>query len=175
MDRTTSLIRQELREVRPDRILVLSRSNHLVEDLTQACRRNGIPVANPAQLIRAYTDTHSNTAYADYLEYRDHNRTLAGLAAFQLASVSLRSGEAPEHVYGMAVSGNYFDLLGVGAARGRAITREDDRTGAPGVVVLGDGFWRRRLGADRRLAPWRVVDVERALDVARDRGQALGV
>jgi predicted permease len=110
-----------------------------------------LPVTNPDQLIRAYTDTHSNTAYADYLEYRDHNRTLAGLAAFQLASVSLRSGGAPEHVYGMAVSGNYFDLLGVGAARGRAITREDDRTGAPGVVVLSDGFWRRRFGGDAAL------------------------
>jgi DNA helicase-4 len=47
VDRTTALIRQELREVPPDRILVLSRTNHLVEDVTQACRRNGIPVANP--------------------------------------------------------------------------------------------------------------------------------
>ncbi len=47
VDRTVSLIRQELRLTSPDRILVLSRTNHLLEDITEVCRRNGVPVANP--------------------------------------------------------------------------------------------------------------------------------
>src|SRR3989442_241840 len=47
VDRTASLVRQELRRVPADRILVLSRTNHLVEDVIEACRRNGVPVGNP--------------------------------------------------------------------------------------------------------------------------------
>jgi DNA helicase-4 len=47
VDRTTSLIQKELRDRRPDRILVLSRTNHLLAELIEACRRGGIPVANP--------------------------------------------------------------------------------------------------------------------------------
>src|SRR5207249_5139206 len=47
VDRTASLVRQELRQVPADRILVLSRTNHLLEDVIQACRRSGVPVGNP--------------------------------------------------------------------------------------------------------------------------------
>src|SRR3989449_2038828 len=47
VNRTASLVRQELRQVPADRILVLSRTNHLLEDVIQACLRNGVPVGNP--------------------------------------------------------------------------------------------------------------------------------
>jgi len=47
VDRTASLVRQELRQVPAARILVLSRTNHLLEDVIEACRRNGVPVGNP--------------------------------------------------------------------------------------------------------------------------------
>ncbi len=47
VDRTASLVRQELRQVPADRILVLSRTNHLLEDVIEACRRNGVPLGNP--------------------------------------------------------------------------------------------------------------------------------
>src|SRR6266566_3484778 len=47
VNRTASLVRQELRQVPADRILVLSRTNHLLEDVIEACRRNGVPVGNP--------------------------------------------------------------------------------------------------------------------------------
>src|SRR5437879_11259064 len=47
VDRTASLVRQELRQVPADRILVLSRTNHLLEDVIEACRRNGVPAGSP--------------------------------------------------------------------------------------------------------------------------------
>jgi len=43
------------------------------------------------------------------------------------------------------VSGNYFATLGVEAALGRLLTQADDAAGAPPVVVVSDGFWRKRL------------------------------
>jgi predicted permease len=107
-----------------------------------------LAVSDPPRVIRAYTNASSNTSYADYLEYRDRNLTLSALAAFQLASVSLRTDGSPDHFFGMVVSGNYFEALGVHAAPGRAIAEADDRAGAPGVAMLSDGFWRSRFRGD---------------------------
>jgi macrolide transport system ATP-binding/permease protein len=47
---------------------------------------------------------------------------------------------------GEYVSGGYFRGLGTAPAAGRLIVGDDDRTGAPPVVVLGFGFARRRFG-----------------------------
>jgi len=44
---TVRLIQEELQRSKPDEILVLSRTNHLLEDVAEACRGSGVPVANP--------------------------------------------------------------------------------------------------------------------------------
>ncbi len=46
------------------------------------------------------------------------------------------------------VSGDYFRALGVGAALGRVLIPADERPGAPAVVVLTNGYWKRQFGAD---------------------------
>lgn len=47
VDRTTRLVQEELKRCKPNEILVLSRTNHLLEDVVEVCRRRGIPVDNP--------------------------------------------------------------------------------------------------------------------------------
>ncbi len=133
-------------------------ANLVIFSLANTLLFRPLAVPDPHRVIRAYTNTRSNTSYADYTEYRDRNHTLAALAAFQLASVSLRADGSPEHVFGMVASGNYFDALGVHPSLGRAIADADDRAGAPGVAMLSDGFWRRRFDRAGRLGtvecPW---------------------
>lgn len=107
-----------------------------------------LPIAEPDRVIRAYSGTESNTNYAHYQEYRDRNSTLSELAAFQGVSVSLRAEGPPQQLMGQSVTGNYFTALGVAAQLGRVIESNDDQPGAPGVVVLGHGFWRRHFGGD---------------------------
>jgi putative ABC transport system permease protein len=41
-----------------------------------------------------------------------------------------------------------FDALGVAPARGRGFTAEESTEGGPRVVVISDGLWKRRFGAD---------------------------
>src|SRR4030095_11089352 len=62
--------------------------------------------------------------------------------------MSLRSEGAPEQIFGLAVSGNYFNALGVPAAMGRPILPADDRAHRTGVVVISDRFWRLRWAAN---------------------------
>ena len=48
----------------------------------------------------------------------------------------------------MAVSANFFAVLGADAALGRTFLPEEERKGRAGVLVLSEGFWRRRFAAD---------------------------
>src|SRR5262245_29291206 len=118
--------------------------NTIIFGLANALFLRPAPVSDPDRVLRAYSNRHSNTDYSIYQQYRDRTRTLSGLALFQGASASLRADRAPEHVFAMVVTGNYFEVLGVRAALGRVIADGDDR-GAAGVVVLSDRTWRTRF------------------------------
>ena len=64
------------------------------------------------------------------------------------ASIWNRAGEG-QVVHGQLVSGNFFSVLGVNAARGRTLAKEDDEAGNPRpVLVLSHSFWQLRLGGD---------------------------
>jgi macrolide transport system ATP-binding/permease protein len=127
---------------------------------------------DPSRVVQI---THSNRetafSYADYIWYRDHNRTFSGLAAmthdvFSLSGVSTAETDsggfldavglplprvlpgASEPVTATVVSGNYFQVLGVGAVAGRTFLPEDDSIAAEPVVVVSYNFWKRRFAGD---------------------------
>ena len=57
------------------------------------------------------------------------------------------NGEA-EALEGVRVSWNYFQMMGARPALGRDFTPDDDRPDHWRVVLLSDGLWRRRFGAN---------------------------
>ncbi|HEX6737791.1 MAG TPA: ABC transporter permease, partial [Vicinamibacteria bacterium] len=112
-----------------------------------------LPVARPAEIAAVYTsdfsgERYGNSSYPDYLFLRDRVDAFSGLAAYGLQPLSLAVGSAPEMVVGETVSGSYFEVLGVGVARGRALRPDDDAPGAAPVVVLGHALWQGRFGGD---------------------------
>ena len=55
----------------------------------------------------------------------------------------------PEALMTQLVSGEWFQVLGIGAALGRPLGPEDNRSlGGHPVAVVSDGFWTRRFGRD---------------------------
>jgi predicted permease len=63
-----------------------------------------------------------------------------------LYQVNVVSGGRAELSSAHAVSDNYFDVLGVGPARGRALGAADSAADAPAAAVISDRMWRRRFG-----------------------------
>ena len=108
-----------------------------------------LPVGDPGSVVRVYSNRYSNTRYRSYLEFRDRNSTLEGLAAFQMQSFGLRVDTDVEHTFGTIASGEYFPLLRIAPALGRLLEPADDRAGAPPAVVLSHGFWTRRFAGAR--------------------------
>jgi predicted permease len=54
-------------------------------------------------------------------------------------------GDTPNDLWGQLVSGNYFGMLGIKAAAGRLLSRDDDRTDAAPAVVISHGYWQRQF------------------------------
>ena len=95
------------------------------------------------------TGRQLRVSYPDYQYLRDHDRAFSGLFGSSVVTASLGRGRSARQVSGELVTGNYFQVLGVRAERGRTLLPSDEI--APGrhpVVVLGDGLWRREFAAD---------------------------
>jgi predicted permease len=74
---------------------------------------------------------------------------LSDLFAFApLRELTAKLGDQAEIIDGQAVSGDYYAGLRLHPTLGRAITAEDDRAGAPPVVVLNHQFWQERFAAN---------------------------
>lgn len=111
------------------------------------------PVAHPERLVELYVGDarhpYHTGAYQDFLIFRDQPEIFSGLAAYNVEQFKLGGAEDVEQVWGEVVSGNYFELLGVNALKGRTFLPEEDQTpGTHPVAVISHGLWQRRFGAD---------------------------
>ena len=85
---------------------------------------------------------------ANFLRWRERTTTFSQMAAIADTTATLTGAGEPEELPGQAVNANLFPMLGVKAALGRTFLEEEDRPGRGQAVLLGDGLWRRRFGAD---------------------------
>jgi predicted permease len=132
-------------------------ANTAIFSLVNTVLLRPLPIAQPGQVVTLNFGVPGRgvfplIGYPEYTDYRDRNQALAGLAAMGMAPVGLSNNGINERILGLHVTGNYFSLLGVGAALGRVITPEDDRTpGAHPVVMLSYRCWQQRFGADPQI------------------------
>jgi predicted permease len=87
-------------------------------------------------------------SYPDYVDYKEQTQTFEGMAAITGTSeFSLTGSGEPELIKGEYVTENYFDVLEVGALKGRTFVKEEGQTPAP-VVVLSEHLWRTHFDSD---------------------------
>lgn len=110
-------------------------------------------VEAPDRLVAIYTSDYSSGLYGtsswpDFHDYRERAASFSEMAAFTgfTAEMNFSAGGEPERLDVALASGNYFDVLGVQAALGRALLPSADTADA--VVVLSHAAWRQRFGAD---------------------------
>jgi putative ABC transport system permease protein len=110
----------------------------------------GVPRAGEIVTLRRLQKNNPDYAfgYPDYRDYRDQNRSFAGLAGRCRTRLTLNHG-ATELIVGELVTGNYFSVLGVNPELGRVILPADVATdGESAVAVLGHALWERAFGSD---------------------------
>jgi predicted permease len=100
-------------------------------------------------------------SYPNYIDERDRNHSFEDLAAFAPELVAVGTGANPTPTWGYAVTGNYFDALGIQPHLGRMLHPSDEQgpNSAP-YIVLTYAFWQSHFQADRDVVG-RVVQVNK--------------
>jgi predicted permease len=127
---------------------------------------NPVPGATHAeQLVDAETVMPSGefhtSSYPDYKDYRDQNHVFSGLIGFEFigANLSIRDDAPSERVWGLIVTENYFDVLGVRPAIGRTFHAEPKQAlNSDPYIVLSQSLWAQQFGSDPNIVG-RVVHV----------------
>jgi len=109
-----------------------------------------VPQAQSLYGIERGSDKAVNQSYPDYLDLRDRNRSFDDLAAYNVTSVGLDTGNHPSGAWIFEVTGNYFDALGVQPYLGRFFHGADEHgpNSAP-YIVLTYAFWHSHFQDDR--------------------------
>jgi len=128
-------------------------ANSTIFSVVNATLMRSLPVSHPESLVYVFNGNPGSVfSYPDYAEVRDQNHVFDGLIGFGGITVSLNSNDQTDLVNGAIVTGNYFQVLGVLAQKGRVIAQEDDKTpGAHPVAVISHGLWQRRFGGDQNI------------------------
>ena len=132
-------------------------ANTAIFSLTDQVLLRPLPVRDPGSLVlldgpgafQGRTMNAMTFSYPMYKDFRDRNDVFTGvLARFPLSMTIVWRG-ASERASGELVSGNYFEVLGIGPALGRVFNAADDQMpGAHPIAILSYGYWQRRFGGE---------------------------
>ncbi len=106
---------------------------------------NGYHLADGERAIRM-------ASVPEFHDWRERSRTISPMVGVDANGLTLSGDGEAERIIGELVSRGYFEMLDGEAVLGRTFTAEEAETpdGYP-LMVVSDGLWRRRFGADPAL------------------------
>jgi len=113
-----------------------------------------LPYPNPGELATVWTQyqnggqTRVPGSGPEWVELRQRSHLLQDVAATWVSSGALTGTSEPEQIRIAFVTSNFLSLLGVPPQLGRAFVPGEQGTGAARAIVLSEGLWRRRFGAN---------------------------
>ncbi|HEX2271886.1 MAG TPA: ABC transporter permease, partial [Pyrinomonadaceae bacterium] len=152
-------------------------ANTAIFTLVNAVLLKSLPVSNPEELVLFTDVTGEGTSmqdtpptrkwdrfsWASYKYLREHNDSFQDITAIRSGTsrLSVRQTDSQANAAarssGHLVSGNYFSLLGVRAARGRVLTPDDDKPNAEPVAVISHRYWENQLSSDASVVGKRFI------------------
>jgi predicted permease len=150
-------IRMLLRTPGPTAIAVLTLALGIgattgIFSLVDAVLIRPLPYPQPGQLVRVFTvlptQPHFPVAVADFYDFRERASVFSSSALYAERDLDLTLSDRPEHLSGMAVTHEYFRVLGYHPMLGRDFEEKEEYKNNNHVVILSDRFWRTHFQAD---------------------------
>ncbi len=110
-----------------------------------------LPFQHPDQILMLRTrwkELTSSFSVGNWADVQRQQRSFRYFVPAHGESFNLAGSDTPENVDGARVGADFFAMLGVQPALGRSFLPEEDAPGRGDAVILSDGLWRRRFGAD---------------------------
>ena len=130
-------------------------ANTAIFSVVNAVLLRALPFPEPDRLVMVWEDAsfagfpRNTPAPANYADWKAQNQVFEEMAAFDERSFNLTGDGEPEKIEAYGVTANFFPMLGIKPALGRAILPEEDKPGANKVVMLNYSLWQQRYGGER--------------------------
>ena len=122
-------------------------ANSAIFSVVNAVLLRPLPYDDPSRLI----SFRSNQSAPDLADVESQTKTFSSLGGMVMQPLAYTAGSEPVQLQIGQVTGGFFETLGVKPERGRFITNEDDRNGAPFVVVLSHNLWVKQFNSDEQI------------------------
>jgi putative ABC transport system permease protein len=114
-----------------------------------------LPFADPDRLVQLYekiaSGGYGSVSVPNFRDWSEENTGFEQLAAYHNRSHNFQAAGAPERIEVVEATPSLFSLLAVPPLLGRAFNPSSDEPGRAKVAVVGEEFWRTRLGGDPAL------------------------
>src|SRR5262249_18925773 len=133
-------------------------ANSAIFGLVDALRLRPLPVRHPEELALVqikdrnwgsghFQGTHSDLTNPLWVEIKAHQEPFSSIGAWSDFLVNTAPTGMAKYARGVAVSGGFFDVIGVPPMLGRGIQPTDDKVGCGSTAaVVSDDYWQRELG-----------------------------
>src|SRR5438309_5650094 len=106
--------------------------------------------AKPHEMVQLFSQDKKNPkvfrgfSYPTYLDIREQNTVFSDAMSFNLALIGVGQKGDTRRAFAAIVSSNYFSVLGVPLARGRAFLPEEETPGRnTSVAIVSYSYWRK--------------------------------
>jgi len=100
----------------------------------------------------AHGQRRGGVSFPDFLDWREHAKSFRAMGAYRFQTVNLsENGGVPSRYNRAEITANTFSMIGQKPVIGRDFTAEDEKPGAPAVVILGNQIWATRYGSNRAI------------------------
>ncbi len=143
-------------------------ANTAMFSIADAVLWRSMPYPHPEQLVvasevpRSDPDSSWGTTYLTFRDWQSRSTVFQNLAATMPDQRVLRDGAEPVRVNGVAVTHDFFDVMGVAPVVGRVISASDDTASADPVVVLSHRMWTERFASDPNIVG-RTIHIGRTI------------
>ncbi len=128
-------------------------ANTAIFSVVNAVLLRPLPYPEPERIVslnEVINGTDSSIALPNYIDWRNDANSFQHLAISRLESRNLSgvAGREPERISSAFVTSNFFNVIGLNPQIGRAFSEDEDKPGAPALVVLSDRLWERAFQRD---------------------------
>jgi putative ABC transport system permease protein len=119
-------------------------ANTAIFTVVNAVMLRALPYPSSERLVAM----RPNQSLPDLADIEARSQAFEGVGAVVMQGQDYTGGSEPVQVQAALVNAGFFSVLGATPVHGRVLSAEEDNLGGAPVVVLGNGFWKRYMGAD---------------------------